>query len=353
MTAEAPPPAPPPTETPAAAQKKRVRRLIITVVLVSIGIHLAAGVVAGVIIVARYLAEPPAEFKAARDIRLPAKKREHKMNMAALDAMAPKPSFNDKMQSTRPAPFALPDLPKVPMDQMLPLDPSAIVSDQVSSMVGNGLGNGAGSGGSGGGGGGGIGFSFLGITSQKKRILLLFDISGSVVNKANASGMPLSKIREETLALLDKLPINARFGIIEFTQNYKLFNKELVPMTDQNRAAVKSWITDQWEEGGTLQKGSIVSNPRGVVGVLEAAVQMKPDVIFLVSDGSFQWRINKTKDGYPEQIPWDEIKKIVKGPLQGPDGCVVNFIGFQVKPQDRGEMSGMTGGTHGKVREIK
>ena len=348
---EAPPqaPAPPPMETPAAAQKKRVRRLIVTVVLISIGIHLAFGIVAGVIIVARYLIEPPAEFKAARDIRLPAKKREHKMNMAALDAMAPKPSFNDKMQSSRPAPFALPDLPKVPMDQMLPLDPSAIVSDQVSSMVGSGMGNGAGSGGAGGGGAGGMGFSFLGISSQKKRILLCFDISGSVVNKANASGMPLSKIKEETLNLLAKLPINARFGIVEFSQNYKVFKKELVPMTDQNREAIKSWINSEWTETGTLGGGSTVTNPKGFVGVLELAAQMQPDVIFVVTDGSFQWRVT----GQISDIPWDDVKKIAKGPLQGPNGCAINFIGFQVKPQNRGEMATIASSTHGKVREIK
>ena len=343
MTGMAPPPAPIPTETPAATQKKRVRRLIITVVLVSIGIHLAAGIVAGVIIVVHYLSEPPAEFKAARDIRLPAKKREHKMNMAALDAMAPKPSFNDKMQSSKPAPFALPDLPKVPMDQMLPLDPSAIVSDQVSSIVGSGLGNGNGNGGSGGGGEGGMGFSFLGISSQKKRILLLFDISLSVVNKANASGMPLSRIRDETLDLLDKLPITARFGIIEFSQNYKAYKNELLPVTDQNRSAIKSWIQSEWQESGSVNG---VTNPKGLIGVLELAAKMQPDVIFMVSDGSFQWRTT----GKIEDIPWDDVRKVIKEQL--PD-CVINFVGFQVKPKDRGEMSNITSGSHGRIREIK
>jgi hypothetical protein len=90
------------------ARLQHRRRIILTVVLVSVGIHVFAAIVAGIVIVARYLAEPPAEFKVTKDVRIPAEEREHKMNMAAFDGMAPKPSFTDKLQSLRPAAFALP-----------------------------------------------------------------------------------------------------------------------------------------------------------------------------------------------------------------------------------------------------
>jgi MFS family permease len=70
-----------------------VKKLIITILIVSVGVHLAAGLVAGIVVVARYFTAPPAEFKAARDIRLPAKKREQKMNMAALDAAVIAPAI--------------------------------------------------------------------------------------------------------------------------------------------------------------------------------------------------------------------------------------------------------------------
>jgi hypothetical protein len=343
------------------AQKKRIRRIIITVVLISIGIHIAAGIVAGVVIVARYLTEPPAEFKATRDIRLPAKQREHKMNMASFDGMAPKPSFNDKMQSIRPTAFALPELPKMDMDQMLPLDPGEIVSDQVSSLAGTGgLGNGMGTGGSGGGGfGAGIGMSFFGIQSTGKRILLIFDVSGSVVNKASAAGIPLSKIQEETSDLISKLPISARFGIIQFTRNYKPFKNELVPATDQNRAAALEWIKTEWVETGMMAvSGKVVSNPRGLVGVLELAAKMQPDVIFLISDASFQWNPpgdekGKKTGSYGGDIPWKEIEKVAKGPLQGTQGCKIHFIGFEMKPDDKREFSAIIRKSGGKIREIK
>lgn len=336
----------------ASQQKGRIRRLIISVVLISIGIHLVAAFIAGAIIVARYLSEPPAEFKATRDIRLPAKQREHKMNMAAFDGMAPKPSFNDKMQSMRPAPFALPELPKMPVDQVLPLDPSEIVSEQVSSLVGSGgVGSGTGTGGSGGGGTGtGLGVSFFGIQSTGKRILLLFDVSTSVANKAAKAGVPLAKIQEETAALVEKLPISARFGIIQFTQNFKPFNKELIPATDQNRAAALNWIKEEWVDTGTMgASGKVTKNPRGLVGVLELAAQMHPDVIYIISDASFQWK----PTGKIENIPWKEIKKITEGPLQGTEGCQIHFIGFEMQQDDKREIGSIIRKSGGKMQEIK
>lgn len=326
--------------------RRKRRRLIISILLIVVGLHLAGGIVAGVLVVARYIFPPPATFVVKKDIRLPAKEREHKMNMAAFDAMTPKPTFNDKMQSMRPSPFSLPELPKLPMDQMLPLDPSAIVSDQVSSLVGT-AGLGGGGDGSGGLGGTGTGFSFMGIQSSGKRILLMFDISGSVVNKAAGSGMPISRIKEEALDLISKLPASSRFGIVIFTQNYKVFQEELVPATDANRAAVKDWIENKWTEAGTLSGG--VTNPKGFVGVAELAAKMQPDAAFLVSDGSFQGRTT----GSISNIPWDDIKEAVTGPLQSAGKCQLNFIGFQMKPTDKKEMQAIVRRTGGKLREIK
>ena len=341
---------------PSSAESVRLRhrrRIILTVVLVSVGIHVIAGIVAGIVIVARYLADPPAEFKVTKDIRIPAEEREHKMNMAAFDGMAPKPSFTDKLQSLRPATLALPELPRVPMDQLLPLDPAEILSDQVAALTGpSGAGSGIGLGAGGGGGSGRIetGFSFMGIESQGKRILLIFDVSTSVLNKARKSGISLAKIKEETISLLQQLPINARFGLIQFTQNFKAFREELLAATDANRAAAKTWIEEEWVATGSMQASAKVTrNPRGVVGVFELAARMLPDVIFLISDASFQWK----EGGSLGDVPWEEIARIVKGPLQGTEGCALNFIGFEMKPEDRREMGSVVRSTHGKIREIK
>jgi hypothetical protein len=334
-----------------ASKKGGVKKLIITILLVSLGVHIAAGVVAGIVVVARYFTTPPAEFKAARDIRLPAKKREQMMNMAALDAAAPKPTFSDRMQSTRPTTFSLPDLPNIAMDQPLPLDPSQVISENINALgVGDGMGTGSGSGAVGAGGFGGSGMSFLGVQSTGKRILLLFDVSTSVLNKASAAGIPLEKIQEETLHLLAKLPVTARFGIIQFTQNYKPFNRELLPATDPNRGAATEWVKNEWVTTGTMGASSkVTSNPKGFIGVLELAAQMKPDVLYVISDGSFQWKAN----GNIDNIPWSDIKKILDGSLQEGQKCVVNFIAFQPKDDDLKELKRLSSRTSGKTVELK
>ena len=301
-------------------RKQQRKRIIITVILASIGIHVIAGVVAGIVIVARFLTEPPAEFKVIKDIRIPVQDREHKMNMAAFDGMAPKPSFTDKLQSLRPGPLALPELPKVPMDQLLPLDPAEILADQVAALAGtDGAGSGVAPGAAGSGGAAGIesGFSFMGIESTGKRVLLIFDVSASVLNKARKRGISLEKIKEETIALLEQLPINARFGIIQFTQNFKAFREELLAATDANRATAKAWIEDEWVATGSMQASAKVTrNPRGVVGVFELAVRMLPDVIFLISDASFQWK----EGGRAWRCSLERDRENRQGPLAGDRG---------------------------------
>lgn len=325
------------------------RKMILAIILIVLGLHVLGGIVAGVFVIARYIFPPPATFVVKKDIRLPAKQREHKMNMAAFDAMTPKPSFNDKMQSMRPAPFSLPELPNVPLDQMLPLDPSAIVSDQVSSLVGT-AGLGGGGQGAGGLGGTGTGFSFMGVQSTGKRILLLFDVSSSVTNKAAASGMPLSRIQEETLTLIDSLPSSSRFGIIQFSQNYKPFGTELVPATDPNRQAVREWVQNQWVESGSLSGSGVVSNPKGLIGVLELAAKMQPDVVFLISDCSFQWR----PEGNIGTIPWRDVQAAARAvSSDASEKCPINIIGFQVKPSDRSDARAVASRSGGKFREIK
>jgi len=95
--------------------------------------------------------------------------------------------------------------------------------------------------------------------------------------------------------------------------------------------------------------GKVTSNPRGLVGVLELAAKMQPDIIFMISDASFQWK----PTGQIENIPWKEIEKITEGPLQGTEGCKIHFIGFELKPEDKREIGSIIRKSGGKVREMK
>ena len=276
----------------AGAKKRRVR-MVISILIGVLLLHVAAGVIAGIFIVAKYIFPPPANFVVKKDIRLAAKKREQKMNMASLDAIAPKPTLSDKMQSTRPTAFSLPDVPDMPLDQMLPLDPSQLMSDQMTSLsTSDALGTSSGAGSAGSGGFGGKGIGFLGVESNGDRILFIFDASQTVPIAAARAGIPFEKIQEEMRNLIKKMHISARFGISfhnEFVSGN--FKPELAPNSNSNRKAADSWVSYMFSRG----KGVSGAPPGGLEGAFTLSQKLKPDVVFIISDGDYKSDFGKCK----------------------------------------------------------
>ncbi len=348
----APEPSKPPSPPRSKAERARANRraMIGSIIVGSIVVHALILVVFAAWQVATYFTRPEARFEMKKTVKIPAKTPEHKMNVAKHEAMAPKPTFNDKLVSTRPIDFALPELPEVDMNQMLPLDPSELISDQVNGLVGSAaLGSGLGDGFSGGG-GTGEGMSFFGIQAEGDRIVLLFDVSSSVVNAATEAGVPLSRIREETLKLIEGLAPSAKFSMIQFTQNYKPFSDELMAATDSNKQAARDWVENEWVESGTMSGGSVVSNPRGLMAVLEKAFAMRPNLVFLISDASFQWR----EGGGISDIPYNELRRRIEELSEElPEEAPIHLLGFAPDEEDVKEWRRILRRTGGEFRELK
>jgi len=298
----------------------------------------------------------PLRRSPAPKIKIPPQTRQHRMNLAAHAGLASKPTFKQRLVSLRPTAFALPEAPKISFDSNLVPDPSTVVSTMVSGLTGSGgTGNGSGFGL---GGGGGLGkglssFTFMGLKSQGQKIVLCFDVSGSVVSKAGASGLPLAKIKEETIKLISSLPSGAQFGIIQFVRNYKPFKPELTPMSPANRDLAKQWIETEWNESGQMPRGGngvISPSPNGVPFVLDAAYAMKPEVIFVISDGQFE---QTTPEVQSRRIPNEELEAKVKELQKTGAKIAINFIGFQMRPEDKDAWESITRRTGGRLREIK
>lgn len=142
------PPEEPPTfsemaENASAERRKRIRKLIILVLLVSIGIHVVAGIGAGIWVIARYLTQPKAQFVVQKQVQMNPQDREHRMAMDQTASLRPKPVYNNRIQSLRPSALALPELPQVPMETIVPLDTEALVTDSVEGVGRSGQGNGS------------------------------------------------------------------------------------------------------------------------------------------------------------------------------------------------------------------
>ncbi len=192
---------------------------------------------------------------------------------------------------------------------------------------------------------------FMGFKVNGQRVVLLFDVSGSVVSKAKASGMPLHKIKEQTEALVNALPDESQFALVQFVRNYKMFLPEMVPASKDNCDQAKAWMELEWDESGMMPrtgKGVIAPTPNGLPAVLRAAYALKPDLIFVISDGSFE----RTANGQSEKVPYDEFEALFKE--LAPEGTAIpfNFVGFQMRKEDKDFWSKMSKRLGGELKDI-
>ena len=275
---------------PQQEAKLRRRKIIISVIVASIAVHFIAAILAGIWIVARYLLPTPATFEVKKEIRIAAEEREHRMNMAEFDAARPKPSFTDKMSSARPTEFSLPDLPTLPIDAAATVDPSDIVSDQLSSLAGAGAGSGTGGGG---GGKGGSAVTFFGITDTATRVAIVVDVSDTMFDRQPGK---FAAVKQEAAKLVQGLGINTLFNIIIYEGGSVAMFPDMQPATDPNKAKAAAWIESVnggRDKAGMSYKGTYSKMGTGVYEgggtrtdtALKQALGMRPSTIFLITDG--------------------------------------------------------------------
>lgn len=305
------------------AHRKGWRRLVWSVFVFAVGLHVAAVFVAGVIIIARQLVKPASTFESRDNLSMPAREREQRMNMEAFDALAPKPAFTDSLQALKPSPILLPELPKTPLDQMLPLDPAAIVADQVTGMAGEaGLGAGTGASAAGTGGGTGSGVSFFGIQDTAKNVVILVDTSDTMFVRSlegRKHRFEFRQIKAEAAKLIHGMNPSSRFNVIIYEGGAMAFSAESLAATDANKEASAKWIEALSEnpkasintratQGAKLMEGAGTRLDTG----FRQAFQMKPDVIYLITDG----QVTSPSGAIEPRIIDREIRETLRG-LQG------------------------------------
>lgn len=357
----------PPEENP-PAQKSRLRRIIVMVILASIAVHIAAGVVAGVVIVARYLAEPPAEFKAVKDIRIPAQDREHRMNMASYEGGAAKPAFTDKMASARPTEFALPDIPQIPVDTVTEFDPNGVVADQIAGIgSGSGFGSGFGSGAGGGGQGSGSAVNFFGISDTATRVIIVVDVSDTMFDRQPGK---FNAVKSEAANLIKGLGINTLFNIVIYEGGSVAMFPEPQPATDANKQKAAAWVESV--DGGGSKRSMSYRGTYSRMGTglyegggtrtdtaLKQALSMRPSTVFLITDGEMS-RMGGAADQDKSQggeITERELQDIVKNAqekLEEPARIhVVHFLTKAARAEEEKVLRGLARRNDGRFKQVK
>jgi len=333
----------------APAAKKQHRSVLVSVLIFSIGIHILAGLIAAAYVVVKWIAPPEATFVAKKMVALPPQIIDPRMASAELEAAAPKPVLDEKIASVRETDVSLPDIPQIQTDQVADFDPSALITDAAAGL---GAGAGGGGGGGAGGGGEGSGLSFFGIQTQARSIIIVFDISQSVLTKAQKAGVPITAIREETLKLIDTLSINTKFNLVQFSRIYQPMAPEMLPPNESGKAAARQWLEREFRTDGMLPRSvrgarsPEAGQDNGIAFVLRGVLAMQPDVVFLISDASFQ------SENHSSQVPWVEVEDAVKAHEKAGGQTKIHVIGFEMKPEDKKELRSIARRTGGTVREI-
>jgi hypothetical protein len=141
---------------------------------------------------------------------------------------------------------------------------------------GKGIGGGSGDGegdGSGGGGGPGLGAGFFGSKGEGRTFVFVVDMSGSMY------GQRFERAKAELIRSINKLKPEQKFYVFFFNdRTYPMFEprpaKDLVPANPGNKQKAARWIRSR--------AASSTTNPNMAI---QQALEMKPDVIFLLTDG--------------------------------------------------------------------
>lgn len=288
------------------------------------------------------------DFVAKKTIYLPQREIEHRMAMAQFSQVAQPPVQLARITTESLLPNALPELPDLPVttdslrpSPALPMLTTSSLLGQSGLMAGFGEIPGETS-----------EFEFFGIKDSATRIIICFDVSLSVKNKVEKAGLTMHEIRDETKEVLHGLNVNTLFGLIQFSRQYDLFRDYLVAATQENKEAALHWLESEFRTDGRSGYGWNSGTPNGIQCVIRAAFSLdpEPDMIIILSDGSFQ---RTPASGGSEDVPWDELANDIET-FQDilPEKVRIHFIGFEMKDRDKGEMSRIVSRYRGRLREF-
>lgn len=336
---------------------------------ISIAVHAIIVALAVLLIVSRYfIPEDKEAFVAQPRVQLPAEIREHKMNVAKNDSMAPRPSYSRRIAGTGPSTIQVPEMPDVNLDQMLPLDPSEMVSDQIAGLIGtSGQGVGTGRGISGGGGKGtaAAGVAFFNIQDTAKSVVIMIDVSQSMFSRTGdydsgsrkllreGSEQAFQVIRDEALKLIDGLSAESRFGIIRWSGSARSWKPELVRATDANKAEAREHILKEVDANSAPPSGGRPGGTRHDYA-LEELLRLAPEVAFMLTDGNATRSTGRGgMSAIPEKEIFDQLETAGKDAAVLPRIHTIYYMTGADKKEEEDLLRGIARRSKGKFRKVE
>ncbi|RKX35379.1 MAG: hypothetical protein DRP71_03700 [Verrucomicrobia bacterium] len=289
--------------------------------------------------------EDPA-FEGKKTVRLPQRELDHRVAVAEFQQMATSPLQIARLATSALLPDGLPPMPNVPSSEFNPLENAEFLTANTDALLAQAGLNGALD---------GIksavsAAAFFGVEDHGERIVIVVNTSASVMRKARNRGYTIERIQAEVQRLINGLDSGTRFGIVQFSQGVRSFAPYVAPATASNRAAASSWIPSNLRGNPPVVGGQSFF---GHEAAFEAAFELQPDVIFLITDGVLNRRtLTSGRVSYPE-IPYETFLSTVRRLERNlPGRPRIHIIGFEMKKADAANMRRLASSFGGQLRSL-
>ncbi|MEO8440784.1 MAG: VWA domain-containing protein, partial [Spartobacteria bacterium] len=298
--------------------RSALRRYSPPVLIAVVALHLLFGGVAGIWVVSKYTAHRKLTFNAGPKSPNPSERAlEHRVQLQKKNqATSAPPAVPKRVLTTGIAKVTLPPMPEIKTPESAP-----------RTMMGAG-GSGAAfspagatwaGGGGGGGGGNGTQINFFGIRDLSTSVVIMIDVSDSMFTRTGDAQYPsklvrhgkdqnFQLIRDEADKLVQSLTPQTRFGIVRWSGGAYSWKPELVPATEENRAAAIAHIQSEVDYKSAKAKKGERGGTRHDLALAEA-FSLKPETIYMLTDGN---ATEAQPGGGMKPIPPQEIYKVTE-----------------------------------------
>ena len=279
------------------------RRLTSSVpIMVTVLVHAVVVGIAGYLVTETIIGKkktfeeaPPADTSFKKQV-------EHRLQVARKSGgSTSSPVSAQRIVSTATDALQLPEMPELPKVGASSLNGIGFGAGMGSVGAGSGYNTGLG-----GGSGTGAGFmsmSFLGVTNQRvSKVVFAVDVSLDIMDIKKGGFQAFNIIREQIMRLISTLSPATEFDVVLFERsNIRLFTEDLTPGSVENKTRFFEWMktvnSNMNNLGASSAKGSIPwrkvvppnvgidpdYRPGWWVSPVHAALQLKPEVIFLIT----------------------------------------------------------------------
>lgn len=136
---------------------------------------------------------------------------------------------------------------------------------------------------------GGNSMRFFGTRASGQQIVIVVDVSGSMVKDRGKSARTYEELEKEVARVIREMDLKSSFGLIVFSADAKSYKSHLVRSTSEEKERAISWLKKHspvvfLDPNADAEEKSFHQGTRADRGLAEAFA-LTPDLIFFVSDG--------------------------------------------------------------------